>query len=318
MRKILVPILLLSVLAVAFGLRVQAGPPTDPTERTIKKFFGIEVWDTATFMKSITIAPDTTGGDRGVRSEIQALPRIKMVSLGTGTDGGTESVTLSSDAQDSSWVALSSLVTVSASSTHFRVGSTALKLAFTGDGDPNDPNDVLTSGAQLNITNDDWSSNESVGFWIYSEASLASGDLRLLVDDTSDDTFFNVPAVPAKKWTWVKVSIASLDGTTGNVVDKIDLVLSVAGVRKAAANPFSLYADNMYKWDSANEEDLGTDILQDGVLSVLSMTTDPNLPSTTSDLIENTDYFVDYRSGDDSLVWTLDMSAASATSLVAY
>ena len=68
----------------------------------------------------------------------------------------------------------------------------------------------------------------------------------------------------------------------------------------------------------ADEEALGVAVLQDGVLSVVSVATAAGSANTTSDLAEGTAYFTHYETGNDFIVWVTDQSAASAFALIAY
>jgi hypothetical protein len=86
----------------------------------------------------------------------------------------------------------------------------------------------------------------------------------------------------------------------------------------SAHGAFDFYVDAMYKWDSADEEALGKNLVQDGVLSVLALVTANTGDHTQIALVENTNFFVAYRTGNDSIVWITDQSTYSATALIAY
>lgn len=269
--------------------------------------------DGATRLDSdLTVSADSTGGNAGARNTIIGKPQLKLVSLGTMTNGSTETTSYMDDTPDGEWASIDANdpVTVTASSSVYRVGTKSLQVAFGAAAAAGD-------GAQVDIVNDDLSSNESVGFWIRSSEALSAGDLVLFVDDTDTDTNINIPAVAsADVWTWVEVNVSALDGTSGNVVDKIGVALSSAGA--TAHGAFTVQIDYMWKWDATDEEALGVDLVQDGVLSVATIATAAGSANTPADLVEGTGYVVHYESGNDFLVTVTDQSAASGIALVAY
>jgi len=85
------------------------------------------------------------------------------------------------------------------------------------------------------------------------------------------------------------------------VITDLKFTLSAAGAAKAAAGAFDVYFDFIVKWDVAEEEALGVQIPYDGVLSLLVVdATDAG--ATTATLVEYTDYFSHYQSGNDAIV----------------
>ncbi len=261
----------------------------------------------------ITAANDITisasGGNLGAKNEFIGLPRIKLIALGTGVNGATETTSYMDDSPANEWTAYNANTTVADDPARVRVGSNALAISFLVAAVDND-------GAYIDIVNDDLEANESIGFWIYASEALDAGDLDILIDDTdaSPDQSYDVPAVAQNVWTWVEVDISALAAGTGNVTDKIGVVLKDA----AGHGAFEVRIDGMMKWDLDNEEALSTAILNDGVISVLSVVTHENQPNTQSVPVEWTDYFVHYETGNDAIVWMTDQSASSAVALVAY
>lgn len=263
------------------------------------------------FAGDLTIAAEGTGGNLGAKNELSGLPRLKLYSMGTGTNGSTETTSYLDDSPAGEWTAVDSDVTVSASTTYARVGSTSLALAFASTA-------AAADGAYIDITNDDLESNESIGFWIYSDTALTAGWLTLVIDDTdaSPDLAINFPAVTANAWQWVEIDISALTGGNGNVTDKIKVLLSTAGATGLGA--FNVYLDGMYKWDASDEEALGDSIITDGVLSVVAIATAAGSANTASNLVAGTDFFVHYQAGSDAIVWITDQSAASTLCLYSY
>jgi hypothetical protein len=188
-----------------------------------------------------------------------------------------------------------------------RVGANSLKLAFAATA-------VNDNGAAIDITNDDLeAADDSIGFWIRSDTALDAGDLAVLIDDTTVDTALNVCAVATVNvWQWCQVSITALTGGNGDVVDKIGIVLKDA----AGLGAFNVWLDGMYKWDAADEANFAVDVPYDGVLTIVAMVT--AAPDGTVNLVEHTDYFVNYGTDADEIVWITDQSANSNLALVAY
>ena len=261
----------------------------------------------------ITAANDITisasGGNLGAKNEFIGLPRIKFIALGTGRNGTTETTAYMDDTPANEWVAYNANVTVANSAVRARVGTNSLSLDFLVAS-------VDDDGAYIDIANDDLEANESIGFWIYASEALDAGDLDILIDDTAaaPDQSYDVPAVSTNTWTWVEVNITALAAGTGDVVDKIGVVLKDA----AGHGAMTIFIDGMMKWDADDEEVLGTAILNDGVIGVMSVVTHENQPNTQAVPAEWTDYFVHYESGSDFIVWMTDYSASSALALVAY
>lgn len=246
----------------------------------------------------------------GAKNEFIGLNRLKLVALGEMKNGSVETTNYIDDTPDGEWTAITTTVTVSADTSIYRIGSKSLKLAFGATA-------ADDQGATIDITNDDLEANESIGFWIYSDTVLDAGDLDILIDDTDadPDSTFNVCAVATiNTWQWCEVDISGLTGGTGNVVDKVGIVL------KDAANlaAFNVNFDAMWKWDADHEIALGNAILTDGVYSVINIATAQDAANTPGGPSENTQYFVHYESGNDFLVAITDMSAASGMALIAY
>jgi hypothetical protein len=247
------------------------------------------------------IAADPGGGNKTDRNQFIGLPRIKMEGLSTGTDGTAETILLIDADPTGEWTAKGAHVTATADTTYYKDVTSSLKLAFTAEA-------VITEGVTIDIANDDWTIDNSFGFWIRSSKTLGAGDLLLLVDDTTLDTKFNVCAVAtANKWTWCEIDVSSLASGLGDAVDKLHIVQAAATV----AAPYDIYLDAAYKWAVADEDALGEDILQDGVLGAVNTTTGGNLALYTA-------YFVNYQTGADAIVYIANESAATVMVMYAY
>jgi len=264
-----------------------------------------------TITGDLTVSSDSTGGNAGARSQIIGLPKLTLAALGTMTNGTTETVAWMDTTPTGEWaeVDAGTNLTATKDTTYYRVGAESLKLTVSTVAE-NDGVDA-TAPAQ-----DDWSGNESFGFWIYSDEALTAGDLDLTVDDSDGtDQVYNLPEVAANTWTWVEIDISGCNANC-DTVDGVYILFTAQGAG-ALTDP-DIYIDGVYKWDADDEETLGVNLVQDGVLSVLKVATAAGSANTPSSLAEHTDYFTHYQSGNDAVVTITDQSAGSGVAMVAY
>lgn len=307
-------------------LKVKANASQSASLVTFEKSDGTDVWTcdkvgnvvylgattgggAATFADDVTVSDDTTGGNAGAKTEIIGLPRIKLVSLGTGTNGSTETTSYVDDTPTGEYAPVDSDVTESNETTYYRFGTASYKAAFASTATAGD-------GFKRTITGDNLEANESIGLWIRASEACASGDLQILLTDDGGARNFNIPALSANVWTWVEVDISSLAAGTGDTVTEFGVTLTTAGA--TAHGAFNVWLDQAWKWDSTDEEALGAAIHDFGVLSVVKIATAAGTANTPTDLTEGTDYFVHYESGSDFIVWVTDQSAGSTVALIAY
>jgi hypothetical protein len=258
-----------------------------------------------------------TGNNNGTaRNQFIGLPRIKLVSLGAGTDGtaGSKTLALMDDSPAGEFITIDAHTTCTADATYAKVGTNSLKLGVlttgvAGDGcaDP--------IGAPYDFTDD-----ESVGLWLYCDTVLDAGDLRLDINDSvGGHELVAFPAYsPEDSWQWVELDISAIANADKDVVDDVSWELSATGATRAATAAFNCYLDGAMKWDATEEEALGVSIQTDGVISVVAVATAAGSGNTTSDLVLGTDYFINYESGVDFLVWITNQSGNSNFALVAY
>jgi len=263
-----------------------------------------------TVVGDLTVWPEMAGGNAGAKNELVGLPRIQFIALGTGTDGTTETVAYIDADPTGEWAEIDAgdRITVTADTTIYRHTTNSLKIEFTT---------VYTGeGVDGTIVQDDLSGDDSLGFWIYATEALAGADFALTLDDTDGtDQSYNLPAVSAAVWTWVELDISGCDANC-NTVDGVQVLATAQGAGNLGA--VDIYLDGMMKWAVGDEVSLGVDILQDGVLNIITM---PTLAASDNEfgvLAENTDFFVAYRDGVDGLVWITDQSAVQALAFVAY
>ena len=227
------------------------------------------------------------------------------------TNGSTESVNYLDDTPDGEWaeVDAGTNLVVTADTEVYRVGTKSLKIAFT-DVVEND-GVTGTAGAQ-----DDLNANESIGFWIYSDVAITSGDFNLTIDDSDGtDQSYNIGAVAAGVWTWKELDISGCDANCDTMDNILILATAQGGTSLTGAN---IYLDGMWKWDADDEESLGVNLVQDGVMSVMTALTAQDQANTFANLTEQSDFIVNYQSGNDVVVTVTDQSTKSGIALVAY
>ena len=259
----------------------------------------------------ITLEDDITGGNAAARNEIIGIPKIRVVALGTMTNGSTESTSYMDDTPAGEWtqVTVTTPPTITNDGTYYRVGSNSLKLAWLDaavDGD----------GTTHTIVGDNLEANESIGFWFYTTAALSSGDLELVITDDGGARTHNFPAVATTDvWTWIEIDISALAGGTGDVCSAVLILMSAGGATNLG--DFDCYVDGMWKWDAADEEALGYNIKDFGVLDVWTGADAAGSANVQSIEAEDTDFIVHYESGVDFIVTIADHSANYGMALVA-
>lgn len=272
--------------------------------------------------KFVTIGGQATKegvtGDVVGSSDVQSLTNkfynIDLVTLGALKNGTTNGVLLTDDTPDGEWAAIDAATVVTADATIFKVGTKSLKVHVTKGAAANKGIiNTLGGGDQ------DWSADESVGVWIYTTTALAAGDLQLNIVDNATDHKVNIPAVATTgTWTWVKIDVSGVADADKNVITDLKIQLSAAGAAKAAIAAFDVYFDFMFKWDVGDEVALNRDVPYGGVQTVLAALSAAAGANTFGKLVEYTDYFIDYRTGDDKLICITDQSTFSGLALVFY
>ena len=268
---------------------------------------------TVTTTGDITCTPDATGGNAGARSTFTGLPAVRMFTA-AGVNGTTETSTgYMDDSPAGEWAAVEVSapdITTGATATYWRVGAASLYVTF---GSTATAGDGVTNATGND--NDDLTADESVGMWVRSTKALSSGALTWKCNETNSQAF-SIPAIAAAdKWTWVEVDITELAGATCDVTTSVSVL---AGTTAPAGA--TIYIDGMIKWDGANEIAIGSNVQEDGVLGILTVTTTDG--GTTSHamaaLVEWTDFAVNYQSSNDVLIPISDTSAKTLFGTVAY
>lgn len=237
--------------------------------------------DTVTVRGSATVA-DLDGGDGASFQKLTARVNVRQ-SSGTGTNN-TGYLLIEDGETVSDWTATTN-VTRSADTAHFRNGTSSLKLAFTAAA-------VAGNGASWTISNGNWSGNENVGFWIYTDTALASGDLRLTITDgTQGASTVNVGAVSSTGvWTFVLVDISGVADGNKDDVDGFSIDLTTQGATSLAA--FNVYFDTVIKWDNSGQATLAGTVLDGGMIGAVTVPTASGTNNTLTTLAEGTDFWV--------------------------
>ena len=253
---------------------------------------------------------DHTSGNQGTTTSITGLPKLKLVALGALTTANTETVEYLDDSPTGEWTAVGTPVTLTADTDIYRAGANSLKVAFTSAA-------VAGNGAIGTIgANDDLEANESIGFWIYSTERLIAAEFYIQTVDATNTTNFSLPAISAKKWTWVEIDISGLVPGDGDIVTDLNFLMAASGATNHGA--FNIYLDAMYKWDADDEEALGVDIVSDGVLSVLMSIEASGTNNVVIQAVEHTNYFTHYEATNDFIVGITDNNAYDGLAFVAY
>jgi hypothetical protein len=256
------------------------------------------------------ISAPVAGGNDGARNTLTANFNIAAVAFGTMTNGSTETIALIDDDPAGECVEVGGQ-TVADDAVVRRVNTNSLKLTM-------EATPAADEGVDCTISADDFGSNESIGFWFRTDTALtASGDLFVeLDDDGGTDVEFDLPTVATiNQWTWIELDISTC--ATCDVVDGVKFLVDATGATTLAGA--NMWIDFAYKWDADDEEVLGVDIVQDGTLGVItSIAADggTQVHDTTSK-VENTDFFINYQSGNDVWVTLADLSTFTGFGLFA-
>lgn len=259
----------------------------------------------------VTLSETTDGGNAGAVNQFIGLPRLGAFAIGAMTDGSETVTGYIDETPAGEWTGTTN-VTDSTESAIYRKGTAALELNFTSAVTTGNGADNTLSGGD-----EDWTDDESVGMWLRCDTTLSAGDLVLEITDSgAGATTVEFPALTtADHWTWVELNIGGVANASKDVIESIGLDVSAAGAVALASQ--TCYFDYMFKWDAAEEEALGLDVLEDGVLSVFGITTAQDQVNTPALLVEGTDYFIHYETGNDFFVAITDQSAKSGWGIAA-
>jgi len=251
----------------------------------------------------LTLTDDATGGNLGAKSEFIGLPRIKMIGVGTGTNPAGQTISLIDDDPTGEYAPIDASVVEANTTTLVKYGTNAYQTTWAADAADGDGFVDANGGA--GAAYDDM---ESAGILVRSDTVWASADLELVLEDDGGTRTFSIPALTVTDvWTWLEVNIATGDLSA---ISDVSILLSAQGA--AALGEFVAVWDLLYVWDADDEEDLGQEIVLDGILGVVD-------PADGTNLVELTNYIIHYEAGANThLVWITNESAAYPMIMIAY
>ena len=241
---------------------------------------------------SLTPVPAKTGAD----AKTLILPRIYLQGTGVLTNGTTTTKTDYIDASPAGeWAGIDGDVTNSTDTDYFKQGANSLKVMHALASAAGDTTLHTLGGGDEN-----WSSRESLGVWIYTDVALSAGDFDFRIYDATGNSDIDIPAVTVNVWTWVEIDISGVADANKDVITDIAFVMTVD---KGAIN---LYFDFLAKWDAADETRLTKDLIQDGMLSAIANPVAAATAMAWVQQTEYTDFFINYGSGaaDDVVMMT--------------
>ena len=253
----------------------------------------------------MTLNVPTNGGNANAKNEYVGIPRIAGFATGTGTNGTAASKTVTGYIDETpagEWTATAN-ITSNTDATEYRKGTASLELVVGATPAADNGADNTLSGGD-----EDWSADESFGFWHMCSVTTTAGDWVLeITDSVAGATDVNVPALTsANVWTWVEVDISGVADASKDVIQSIAFDLSAAGATALVSDTCNF--DYAYKWDATEEDAMSIDVLTDGVIAVYKVLTAAAGVNDVSMAAEGTDYFVHYETGN-FLVWITDQSA---------
>jgi len=261
---------------------------------------------------NIYVANHHNGGDQGLLTGITGRPNLKVLPVAIMTDGSADTVELL-DTAESNWTAINARTTIASTPVtgHWRVGDSCLQIDFANSAVAED-GAVMTAAVDLQ-------NSEFIGFWLWSSRNTNAGDFILRLDEAVDTNDVDVPEVFKNTWTWVEVDISGVTDAEMDTLITVSFMLDPGAVGDYLS-PITVYLDAMFSWSDTNEIDLGVDIVDGGVLSVVMVLQAFGSVNTPVLAVEYTDYFTAYRPSavTDIIVDIADNSLETATILLAF
>ena len=185
----------------------------------------------------------------------------------------------------------------------FITGTASYEYTAQGTAADNDGFDCDVTGHAVNGT-------DSVGFWIKSDTALTAGTLDLTLDDGAVvEANANLPAISVlNEWQWIEVALGTDCDATCAGIDGIFIQVTAAGAATSEMDGTVITVDSGAFWISTAEVAIG-DVQVGGVISVSSAAVAAATINTATELVEYTDYIVNYQTGADALVLLTDESA---------
>jgi len=260
----------------------------------------------ASFAADVTVSVPTDGGNANAQNTIQGIPKVYLQGTG-GTMLGVETIEYMDDSPTGEWTDSegNGKVTFTNDGTYYKEGAASLKLIFAADA-------LVEDGAQYTSgANYDWTTDEFVGMWIYSDIALDASDIAFEYADDGAERIELIGAIAVNTWTWVRLTLTVTD-------NEKDVISELRIVQKVDKGAFNLYVDHVTKWDEAEAVAFTNQPLQDGVLSVLFVTDAQDQVNASTNKLEYAEWFVDYHATATKFVPIGDQSAFNAQVLYAH
>ncbi len=256
----------------------------------------LPVEETATFG-----APNASFATPANFNQFIGIPRLNVTQLGDAIADGTATaelfvplaavcapITAGSEADDA---------------TNFITGAASYQYTAQGTAADNDGFDCTVTGHAVNGT-------DSIGFWIRSDTALTAGTLDVSLDDgASIEANADLPAITViNEWQWIEVDFASDCDATCADIDGFFIQVTAAGAATSEMDGTVINIDTGAFWLSGAETAIG-DVQVGGVISVSVAAVAAGTANTASELVEYTDYIVNYQTGADAVVMITDQSA---------
>ena len=258
----------------------------------------------------ITSSPSSSttnfGENKALNSEFIGLPRISTAVLGAMGNGPILSSIVTPAAATCAPIGGG---TESDDAAIFRTGAASYEHLFVAVVGAAEGLDCDVAGAYaVNGT-------VSYGFWFRSDTTFSAGTLEIaLMDGAVEEGQGLIPAYAvADEWIWIEVDVTGDCAATCADIDGVFIQTTVTAPTEM--NNAKIYVDSGAFWITGCEETIGADILVDGVLSLVGQ---PTAAGAEVLLVEWTDYFINYQSGNDAVCTLTDQSANSGVVLYAY
>ena len=165
-------------------------------------------------------------------------------------------------------------------------------------------------GFDCDVTGHAVTGTDSIAFWFRSDTALTAGTLDIsLLDASSVEANANMPAITTTdEWQWIEIDFGSDCDATCADVDGVLIAVTSAGAATSEMDGAIIHVDSGVFWLDAAEEAIGN-VLVGGVINVSVAVSAFGTDNTASELVEYTDYFVNYQTGADALVFITDQSA---------
>ena len=270
---------------------------TDAGSTIIDGDITIVVDETATFGAPNELFATPAGLDQFI-----GIPKLNVTQLGDGIPDGS---TLAEGIDP--LIASCAPITAGteAAGSLFITGTASYQYTAQGTAADNDGFDCDVTGPTTG------NGTDSIGFWFRTDTALTAGTLDVSLEDggTGIEANADLPGVSVvDEWQWIEVDFASDCDSTCTGIDGFHVQVTAAGAATSEMDGTIIHIDSGAIWLDTAEAAIG-DVLVGGVISVSVALVVETGANTASELVEYTDYIVNYQSGADALVFLGDQTA---------